>query len=308
MLSFSKIVKEEILEVIKNDNNFEYQNIHLITFILNDLIIEKEEYVLKTTSVAWMRYIMEVIKKKFPITKYRLVIREYNHFQKRKKKYFLFLQDDYLLTKLNVLDNEKIIIPKLIYKDDRTIKEFFKVLFYLTGSINDPKIQRQYHLELFVNSNTMTDFIVLYGEKYDINFKKTARKNIVSLYLNKGEEIADFLKLINAIRALFEFENHRFIRDIRVTENRLINAEVANEYKSRGASLKQLEAIAKLKSSGEYNKLKDKTIFVAKLREKNPESTLSELVELCDIKISKSNIRHHLNKIIETANRIKEEV
>ena len=44
-------------------------------------------------------------------------------------------------------------------------------------------------------------------KKYAINFKVTQRKKRFALYLNKSEEIADFLKFIMAVNVLFEFED-----------------------------------------------------------------------------------------------------
>ena len=45
---------------------------------------------------------------------------------------------------------------------------------------------------------------------------------------------------------------------------------------------------------------------IAKLRLDNPFATLDELASLCSTPISKSGIKHRLNKIVEMANDIKE--
>ncbi len=305
MISFSKQVKDELLNVGVYDYKVCLSTIILsigsISFSQNDILLE-----IKSSNISLIRRTLTILKNYYSYANAQVIIRENKKFKNKNKIYILRIEKgaQKLLHELKLTSQQQGIffelnIPKKIFEDDKTKKEFLRYLFISNGSINNPKIQKQYHLELIFNNINVLKEAKNIAKKYDINFKKTTRKNISALYLNKGEEIADFLKLIGSIDYMFEFENQRLLRDIRATENRLINAEIANETKKQTVALKQIEAINKLKKNNEINTLKDKTIEVANLREKNPNASLNELVDLFGGKISKSNLRHHLNLIVK---------
>ena len=115
-------------------------------------------------------------------------------------------------------------------------------MFYCcTGSINDPKNAQQYHLEINNANREYLEEIQSLTKDYAINFKITQRKKRYALYLNKSEEIADFLKFVMASYALFEFEDYRIKRDMMLYENRMINADIANEVKKMNTSTNKLK-------------------------------------------------------------------
>lgn len=315
MISFSKLVKEELL-VNSKDPTKEEADLHLVAAIqsLGTINYQADEVFIEIKSIhsAIIRNITQSLKQYYPNLELQVLVRETKNFHKSNRMYILKVKEGSieLLKELGLCTKDEISIftpldfPKFVTRDDNTIKEYLKFLFIVSGSINDPKVQRQYHLEIVNSNDDLLKKIEKLAKKYDINFKITYRKNTSALYLNKGEEISDFLKLIGAFQTLFMFEDQRLTRDIRAAENRLINAEIANDSKRERAANEHLLAIQKLKKGNHWKLLKDKTRYVGELREKYPEASLADLVELSDEKISKSNIRHHLKLIVAEAEKL----
>lgn len=309
VISFSKKIKEELLHQ-EIDSQFERDKVHLIAAIetLATLNYKDDQLFLelKSTNIIIIRNLIKKLKSHFSYIDLQIVIREIKRFNRKNKTYILRFNrgTERLLFELELAPKNKITIftkyqiPRYITRVDQTFKEYLKYLFICAGSINDPKIQKQYHLEIINDKQDVLEFVAEETKKFDINFKITNRKNSSALYLNKGEEIADFLKLIGATKGMFEFEDYRLFRDIRATENRLINAEIANEVKKNINAQKQIDAIYKLINNEAWNSLKEKTQIIAKVRIDNPEASLAEMEGLLGNQISKSNIRHHLNLII----------
>lgn len=191
------------------------------------------------------------------------------------------------------------IIDSLETEAERSV--YVRTFFICSGSVNNPHKNKQYHLEIVGQNKTYLTEIQQMLLPYEIEMKMSKRKNNYPLYINKSEEIADFLKFIGSRNMLFEFEDVRIMRDFRSTSNRMNNAEIANEAKQMAASLKQIRAIDKLKANHQFDKLSDKAKQVAKLRVEYPDSTLSELSDITNGEISKSNMSHHLRNIVKKA-------
>lgn len=317
MISFSKQVKEELLYKSVKESNPEIIRVALCSIIHSSgtLIREGQDTYLEIKSINSFLIRDVLVKiKKYGDYQPRVIIRQNKNFKKDMKVFIIRIsyRVEEFLYKLNLIENKT--IPFLIeFKFPRFIKESFefiqtylKYAFIVSGSINNPKIQKQYHLEIVNFSHEYCIELIKMTKKYYINFKETKRNNICAVYLNKSEEIADFLKLIGAVNSLFEFENFRLTRDIRVTENRLINAEIANETKKQIKSNKQIEAILYLKTNNIMRKLKPKTQYIAQFRLENPEVSLADLSRLSDGKYSKSNLRYHLNIMEKMYENIKE--
>ena len=176
-----------------------------------------------------------------------------------------------------------------------------RYFFICLGSVNSPIREKQYHLELRIKDELVQKFIIEVCKDYNINFKVTNRKSGKALYLNKSEEIGDFLNLIGCQDTLFQFEDERIGRDLYLVNNRYNNADVANTYKTISASQKQIDAIKQLKKDGRFDSLSTKARMVAKLREQYPQMSLSELAEINEDNLTKSNISYHLKNIVKQA-------
>ena len=130
------------------------------------------------------------------------------------------------------------------------------------------------------------------------------------VYIKEAEKIGDFLRMINAIQALFYYEDIRIYRDHKNMTNRLNNCEQANVDKIIGSAMKQVEDIELIDSVSGLDLLSDKERVVAIYRMKYKEASLQELSEIITIetgnKITKSGLNHRFNKIKELASKIRE--
>ncbi len=311
MVSFSKLVKDELLKIECDDLRVKLAAVifssSTASFSNDNIILE-----IRSSNISLIRDILKTFKTLYKDFNEQVIIRENKQFKSKNKVYIIKIENDSkkILKDLRLIKGNVGLfinydIPDYVVEKEN-INSFLRYLFICSGSINDPKIQKQYHLEIILNNNSILTLVQNVTSEYDINFKTTTRRNISALYLNKSEEIADFLRLIGSLDYMFEFESQRMLRDIRAAENRLINAEIANETKKQEASSIQLNAIKKLREKKVFENLKEKTKLVASLREENPDASLNDLFLISKKTISKSNFRHHLNLIIKEAEKYEE--
>lgn len=304
--SFTQNVKQELLGV---EYPIEYQEIVLSTIIKSlgkirtqqgrDILEIKSSFSdlikIATNIVDWVfldcQYqINSTTRRNFSIEREVFSLKVYNE-----------LENILSFTKLCV-DDKQINYKKLKKQQDRELNFLMiRYFFICLGSVNSPIREKQYHLELRIKDELVQKFIIDVCRDYNINFKVTNRKSGKALYLNKSEEIGDFLNLIGCQDTLFQFEDERIGRDLYLVNNRYNNADVANTYKTISASQKQIDAIKQLKKDGRFDSLSTKARIVAKLREQYPQMSLSELAEINEDNLTKSNISYHLKNIVKQA-------
>ena len=304
--SFTQNVKQELLGV---EYPIEYQEIVLSTIIksLGKIRIQQGRNILEikssfsdlikiaTNIVDWVfldcQYLINsTTRRNFSIEREVFSLKVYNE-----------LENILSLTKLCV-DDKQINYKNLKKQQDRELNFLMiRYFFICLGSVNSPIREKQYHLELRIKDELVQKFIIDVCKDYNINFKVTNRKSGKALYLNKSEEIGDFLNLIGCQDTLFQFEDERIGRDLYLVNNRYNNADVANTYKTISASQKQIDAIKQLKKDGRFDSLSTKARMVAKLREQYPQMSLSELAEINEDNLTKSNISYHLKNIVKHA-------
>lgn len=304
--SFTQNVKQELLGV---EYPIEYQEIVLSTIIKSsgkirtqqgrDILEIKSSFSdlikIATNIVDWVfldcQYqINSTTRRNFSIEREVFSLKVYNE-----------LENILSFTKLCV-DDKQINYKNLKKQQDRELNFLMiRYFFICLGSVNSPIREKQYHLELRIKDELVQKFIIDVCRDYNINFKVTNRKSGKALYLNKSEEIGDFLNLIGCQDTLFQFEDERIGRDLYLVNNRYNNADVANTYKTISASQKQIDAIKQLKKDGLFDSLSTKARIVAKLREQYPQMSLSELAEINEDNLTKSNISYHLKNIVKQA-------
>lgn len=181
--------------------------------------------------------------------------------------------------------------------------------FLAYGSCNDPS-KTNYHLEISLSEKSNASFIVKLISRFDIEAKITERRNKFVVYVKKADYVSDFLAAIGANDCRLEFENERISRDMKNSLSRIDNCEIANEVKTIRAAAKQIEYINIIKESGKYDLVDEKLRNVMDLRLKYQEYSL---LELCDAYlknygdvVSKSGMKHRLNKIEAIAKDIEE--
>ncbi len=173
-----------------------------------------------------------------------------------------------------------------------SVRPFIRGLFMGAGSINNP--EKKYHLECGIKKEEDIIKIVELLKKFDINFKY----NNKTIYTKEGEEISKFLALIGANKAVLKYEQIRVQRHMNNKVNRLVNCESANLNKVLNASIEQINAIKKLKQTGQFEKLDENLKEIAELRLEFPDASLVELGKKLSNPIGKSGVNYRLKRIM----------
>lgn len=186
------------------------------------------------------------------------------------------------------------------------IKAILKGAFLSSGCIVNP--QNDYHFELILKNKACSEYILdlLSVLEFTPRLIKREKINTYVIYIKEAEQISFLLSLLGASKSLLKFEQIRVEKNVKNTINRTVNCETANLSKTIETAVKQLDAIKKIRKAGKFESLNDKLKNTAILRETFPNESLEYLstkTESTD-KITKSGLKHRLDKIIEIADSI----
>lgn len=200
---------------------------------------------------------------------------------------------------INIENN--MLTPKLNITEENSCckRAYVRGLFLSRGYINRP--EGNYHLEFIVNDLDLAIKVRDFLSSFAIDLKIIKRKKSLVLYIKESEQIADFLRIIEANKALLEFENIRILKSMRNNVNRQVNCETANLAKTIDASVRQTEIINELVKTGSINNLPYQLKELAFLRLDFPEATLKELGEMLNPPLSKSGIAYRMRKLEQVA-------
>lgn len=184
-------------------------------------------------------------------------------------------------------------------------KSFFRGLFLSSGSISDPK--DAYHLEFAISDEKIASDIKNIAEAENIFFKYIKRRKKHVLYLKSSEQIEDFLYYIDAPKISFDLMETKILKDFRNNANRVTNFENANLEKISNASAEQRDAIKLIIERGKFDLLPDELKQTAKIRLENIEISLQEIGEISNPPVSKSGIKHRMQRIVSIAKDLEQE-
>ena len=274
-MSFSQEVKEE-LSKISNLANKQEVKLEFLGYLTSSNISDEKNFIRFST------------ENEYNIDRYAKLIRNINiedfKIDVNGKTFFI----DINKKKLETLEKFDFNTEKI-----EDARPFIRGLFMGSGSINNP--EKKYHLECGIKEEKDILKTINLLRKYDINFKS----NNKTIYTKEGEEISKFLAFIGANKAVLKFEEIRVQRHMNNKVNRLVNCKSANLNKVLNASVEQINAIKKLKETGQFEKLNDSLKEIAELRLEFPDISLVELGQKLSIPIGKSGVNYRLNKIIK---------
>lgn len=177
---------------------------------------------------------------------------------------------------------------------------FLRGAFLAGGSVTDPA--KGYHLEMTTTHQAVArETRLLIHLAMEFSPKTASRNGCVVLYLKQSDQISEFLALLGAGVASMGIMEARLEKELNNKVNRRCNCDDANISKVVEAAQEQLNAIRILKELGLLDKLPAKLKHAAEAREKNPESSLSELAAMMDPPITKPAMNQRLKKLMETA-------
>ncbi len=193
------------------------------------------------------------------------------------------------------------IVPDILLKAGCCKREFLKCAFVFYGTITDP--EKGLHLEFTCSCEEHANQIERTLEYFNIKARRSTRREgkYHLVYLKDGEQIADFLRVVEANVATMKYEEKRIYKEIANHINRTNNCEVANSQKKFDAAYKQIEDINYLNECIGLSNLPETLQSVAIARLENPDVGLQELGELMKPPLGKSGVNHRLRKISELA-------
>jgi len=188
--------------------------------------------------------------------------------------------------------------------DDERAGIFLRGVFLACGNVTDPEFG--YHLELVPPTAEKRDQLDAFINGRSIAMKHASRSAGTGkpfLYSKDSEGIVDFLAYIGAMRHSIDVINAKILRELRNNVNRKVNCEAANIEKTARAAGKHLDDIEYIRNAKGRDFLPPELRETALIRSENPSMTLKEIGDM--LKISKSGVNHRLNRISETAERIR---
>lgn len=307
-MSFSEFIKNELCEIVDDNENNKLAILASFIKLSGNLVIRNSslEIELRTENPNIAKYVtnlcIDVLKTEPRFTYHRNMRLNKNPY------YILSINKDPInvLKKLEIMDEEGRMnsTPSLSFvKNKEFLRCYLRGAFIANGSINDPYSKGGYHFEI----STLDEEFALYLRKlineYNLKAKISKRRNTFIVYLKKGESIGDFLRIINSLDGLMQFEDCRIAKDMLNNNNRVDNCDLANEMKRSALAQKQITAINKLIKYDKIDSLDYKTREIINYRLENPEWALSDIAnaynEDNNDNMSKSSVRTILLKVIE---------
>lgn len=194
------------------------------------------------------------------------------------------------------LRTEKIVSAPEHFRCGTCPASFAGGLFVSFGSVTDP--DKQYHLELSFETGAERDAAGKILLDAGVSMKFGQRGTRYLLYIKSSSDIEDFLAFTGATHAAFDLMNAKIVREVRGNANRQMNCDMANISKSLASAQKYTDAISEVFRKGYEIRLSDELRQTAQLRCENPQASMAELGQLHNPPITKSGVKHRLDKIL----------
>lgn len=186
-------------------------------------------------------------------------------------------------------------------------RAYFKGLFFAGGSVYVPdnaEGKSGYHFEICVEDEVLADDIMELMSDLRINTRMSERRDLKLVYAKDKDDVLAALATLDLADSVLRLSAIIDERETANVLNRAVICETANLDKTYSASSRQMIAIAKLRSSGEYDRLPSQLKLTANMRGAYPETSLSELAAVMGV--SKSCLSHRLKKLEELADSVEE--
>lgn len=309
-MSFASNVKSELL-TLKQDNCCKLAELSALLKIHGNINISSEgvRIEFQTTNLQIARQVIASVK-----DLYRVEVDIISKKQMKLHKNDIYIvrikeQAERLINELGLMSNNEHISEEPLLLKECCKKAYLRGAFLASGSINSPQ-SSSYHLEIATHDELGSLQLKELLNFFHLKAKSVKRKRGYIAYIKESEKIADFLRVVGAINALFEYEDERIKRDFVNSITRVMNMEIANQNKTLDAANKQLRSISVLENMTDIDKLPKSMKEAITLRKDHPEASLNELSDISydyfNKRISKSALNHRYRNINDLANEIME--
>lgn len=302
-MSFSGQIKEELAQVISSPRHCQLAELAALVQFCGH--IEEDGSLLVQSENPL------VIRKCFTLLKKTFKIEAVSKSQMQTQNYRLFVtgEDAFrVLEALKICDTAGHLMMRhltdpVLIKNSCCKRAYLRGCYMAVGSMSDP--YKSYHLELVCGLQEQAEQLLKILHDFSLDAKMIIRKKYHVVYMKEGENIADFLNITEAHKALMEFENTRIYKGMRNMVNRKVNCEAANITKTVNAATRQVEDIRLIREKMGLEGLPEPLRQMAYVRLENPQASLGELGKLLDPPVGKSGVNHRLRKLGELAKELK---
>lgn len=302
-MSFSGQIKEELAQVISSPRHCQLAELAALVQFCGH--IEEDGSLLVQSENPL------VIRKCFTLLKKTFKIEAVAKSQMQTQNYRLFVtgEDAFrVLEALKICDTAGHLMMRhltdpVLIKNSCCKRAYLRGCYMAVGSMSDP--YKSYHLELVCGLQAQAEQLLKILHDFSLDAKMIVRKKYYVVYMKEGENIADFLNITEAHKALMEFENTRIYKGMRNMVNRKVNCEAANITKTVNAATRQVEDIRLIREKMGLEGLPEPLRQMAYVRLENPQASLGELGKLLDPPVGKSGVNHRLRKLWELAKELK---
>lgn len=193
-----------------------------------------------------------------------------------------------------------------LLEEEHDRQSFIRGAFLAGGSVNDPA--KRYHLEMVTHHYSVSRETVSLMRDMGFDPGETARGGNYLVYFKNSDAISEVLTTMGAAAAGMNVITAKIEKSIAGQVNRRLNCDGANIDKTLDAAERQIRAIAILRERGTLDELGEKLRQTARIREENPELSLTQLTEQFSPPVSKSSLSHRLRRLCQLAGLEEEEV
>ena len=177
---------------------------------------------------------------------------------------------------------------------------YLRGAFMAGGFIADPR--GDFHLEIAVTGDEFADDLLELLDDEGITARVNRRRGSYAIYLKSFDDIAALLGVVGAERTARAVKNIRVMKSVKNDVNRRVNAELANQARSTGASAEQLALIDRVEREIGFDALPPALMQFCVARREHPELSLRDLGAQMMPPLSKSALYHRvlrLEKLLE---------
>lgn len=177
---------------------------------------------------------------------------------------------------------------------------YLRGAFMAGGFIADPR--GDFHLEIAVTGDEFADDLLELLDDEGITARVNRRRGSFAIYLKSFDDIAALLGVVGAERTARAVKNIRVMKSVKNDVNRRVNAELANQARSTGASADQLALIDRVEREIGFDALPPALMQFCVARREHPELSLRDLGAQMMPPLSKSALYHRvlrLEKLLE---------
>ena len=183
---------------------------------------------------------------------------------------------------------------------------YLRGAFMAGGFIADPR--GDFHLEIAVTGEEFAQGLVAVMGTLGVAARLNRRRGAFAIYVKSFEDIVTLLVAMGAGRMARVVRVAQAKKSVKNDVNRRVNAEMANQARSTGAAVAQLELIDRAEKAIGLASLPPALRAFCEVRRENPELSLAALGQEMDPPASKSAMYHRVLRLQQLVDEAKSQI